>query len=390
MQDISLDKALRQFEIIEANLEKIKKNFARLDALESASGNTGYTFDDCSRAIQSVWQALPKIDGWKPDLVIYDPNERTLMRFDAREIAEPHAIFATEEEIERAEKSVEEYAHQVKLKRLELTRKRILHLAQLADDAVLNVEAKLELDGAEYSDEFVALDDAISEIDALLGSTFPRPPRWTDLRRHISFWQSGDLFDIVNYDWPAVYPVLTEQLYTEDEPIEVSLEDLGSISINSEDKPVTTALNWANLDDDGFERLIFNLISEEQGYKNPKWLMRTNAPDKGRDLSVERSHEDPLSGTIQQRVIIQCKNWRSRSVSVDEVAKLKIQIKLWEPPVVDLVVIATSGRFTADAVTAIEQQNQSGTAPRIDMWPESHLEMLLARRPALLALFRLK
>jgi hypothetical protein len=57
---------------------------------------------------------------------------------------------------------------------------------------------------------------------------------------------------------------------------------------------------------------------------------------------------------------------------------------------VDVLVIATSGRFAADAVQWIEKHNTAGAAPRIEMWAESHLEQLLAARPALIAEFKLR
>jgi hypothetical protein len=44
------------------------------------------------------------------------------------------------------------------------------------------------------------------------------------------------------------------------------------------------------------------------------------------------------------------------------------------------VIIATSGRFTTDAVTWVEGHNARDRL-QVDMWPESHLEMLLAERP---------
>ena len=43
-----------------------------------------------------------------------------------------------------------------------------------------------------------------------------------------------------------------------------------------------------------------------------------------------------------------------------------------------------------DAVEAIETHNASGNAPKLEMWPESHLERLLAARPALIAEFGLR
>ena len=154
--------------------------------------------------------------------------------------------------------------------------------------------------------------------------------------------------------------------------------------------PVATQLKWENLSDSEFERLIFALISSEPSYENPEWLMQTNAPDRGRDLSVTRVTNDPLSGTLRQRVIIQCKHWLTKSVGAAEVAKLKEQMVLWTPPRVDVHVIATSGRFTADAVSVIERHRDADTALRIEMWPESHLERLLASRPGIIAEFRLR
>lgn len=58
---------------------------------------------------------------------------------------------------------------------------------------------------------------------------------------------------------------------------------------------------------------------------------------------------------------------------------------LWNAPRVDVLVVATSGRFTADAVEWVETANAAGAPPRIEMWSESHLECLLASRPALIA-----
>jgi hypothetical protein len=57
---------------------------------------------------------------------------------------------------------------------------------------------------------------------------------------------------------------------------------------------------------------------------------------------------------------------------------------------VNVLVIAATGRFTADGVAAIEKHNASDSALKIEMWPESHLERLLASRPALIAEFALR
>jgi hypothetical protein len=132
------------------------------------------------------------------------------------------------------------------------------------------------------------------------------------------------------------------------------------------------------------------LISDAAGYENPEWLMQTRAPDRGRDLSVTRVSTDELAGTSRQRVIIQCKHWLSRSVNLQDITAAKDQMALWNDPRVDVLVLATSGRFTADAVTWVERHNANGGSPRVEMWPESHLERLVAARPALIAEFKLR
>lgn len=146
-------------------------------------------------------------------------------------------------------------------------------------------------------------------------------------------------------------------------------------------------LRWVKLSEDAFERLIFNVVSSARGYENPEWLTHTNATDKGRDISVQRVTSDALSGTRRMRVIIQCKH--KKCVGVGEVSRLKEQMMLWEPPRVDELIIATTGRFSTDAVRWIEKHNQSNQSLHIIMWPENHLELLLAQRPHLIAEFKL-
>jgi hypothetical protein len=237
---------------------------------------------------------------------------------------------------------------------------------------------------------WMALKDHVAQIGVLLGSSVKAPVRWADMQRHMHFGMSGDLEDIEKHDWPAIKSALRADLYGENEPLPVEAADLADLVQTNPNGPIATALKWGNLDDDAYERLIFALISSVEGYENPEWLMRTRAPDRGRDLSVTRVTIDALSGTVRQRVVIQCKHWQSKSVSLTEAAQAKEQMALWKNPRVDVLVIASSGRFTADAVTWIEDHNATGTSPRIEMWPESHLERLLAKRPAFIAEFHLR
>ncbi|OYV86735.1 MAG: hypothetical protein B7Z73_11255 [Planctomycetia bacterium 21-64-5] len=65
-------------------------------------------------------------------------------------------------------------------------------------------------------------------------------------------------------------------------------------------------------------------------------------------------------------------------------------MRLWESPRVVVPIVATSGRFTADAITWAERHNESDQAIRMELWPESHTEQLLAQRPDLIAEFGLR
>ena len=69
---------------------------------------------------------------------------------------------------------------------------------------------------------------------------------------------------------------------------------------------------------------------------------------------------------------------------------MKEQMVLWEPPRVDELIVATPGRFSTDAVQWIEKHNESNHSLRIIMWPDSHLEKLLAQRPHLLESYGLR
>jgi len=59
-----------------------------------------------------------------------------------------------------------------------------------------------------------------------------------------------------------------------------------------------TKIEMGFVDGETFERLVFSLIGSAPGYENPEWLIHTNAPDRGRDLSVF-DISDSLSGTMR-------------------------------------------------------------------------------------------
>ncbi|QSB14031.1 restriction endonuclease [Natronosporangium hydrolyticum] len=149
-------------------------------------------------------------------------------------------------------------------------------------------------------------------------------------------------------------------------------------------------LAWENIDSRVFEQLIFQLVAETDGYENVEWLMHTNAPDHGRDVSAFRTRRDPLSGHSSQRVAIQCKHWLTRPIRDVDVNSAIVSISHWDSPPFDVLVIATSGRFTADAVSWIERHNSGGGRPSVEMWNDARLELLLNERLHLVRAYELR
>lgn len=184
-------------------------------------------------------------------------------------------------------------------------------------------------------------------------------------------------------DWPSVRTDLDGAMLSDIDPVPVPADiDLGAAAAGDLTGTATIALPWDRLDDDGFERLLYDLLRDFPDHQNVQWLMHTRAPDRGRDLSLDRVLRDSTGGVRTERVIVQAKHWLKKSVGPSDVMTTIASVKLWQPPARGLI-IATSGRFTVDGVTYAEQHNNAGNMPLIDLWPESKLETLLAQKPYL-------
>ena len=396
MSKDSLNFALRNFEAVEANLVKAERLLHKIESTISKEDTfeSNPDYEDNCRDLNTLINVLPKIDGWKPEITLMELDEIAEARLQARDVGVFEAILSVERQIEKPSKLLREYRYRFNLKRRELVKDAIARLIETVDKNIHHLGPLLNseelLSKTIIESEFEKLRNNVAQINTLLGSSLTKPTRWSDLDRHLRFGELHDLHDIIKLDWPTVKEGLYEMLYDENEPVPTKVGDLGALTSTKPRGPVATKLKWESLTDEEFERLIFNLVSSTDNYENPEWLMKTNAPDRGRDLSMYRVYQDPLSGTIRQRVIIQCKHWQSKSVSVADIATLKEQMRLCEPPKVNVHIIATSGRFTSDAVTLVEKHNQSDSALQIEMWPESRLEFLLASKPDIIAEFRLR
>lgn len=391
-----LMKALSEFEATEANLVKLERLHQEIIDLIPREIQFGCNpdYEDRCRAFNEILAVIPMIDGWRPDFSYPNLNDLAQSRLDAEDIGEISLLVEAEESIEIPGMALRKYRFEFNKKRRELIQDALSQQIDSIDSDIRAIKTNLspEIEDSIHMDgpHWVSLKDHINQIATLIGSSIKRPRKWNDLLRHLRFGLVCDFIDIENMDWPNIKAEFRDSLYGADDPIPVHVKDLSDLVLSRPQGPVASKLQWDSLGADEFERLIFALISAEQGYENPEWLTPPNAPDRGRDLSVTRVTFDRLSGSIRSRIIIQCKHWLSRSINVTDVATLIAQMKLWEPPRIESLIIATSGRFSSDAVAYIEKNNQSDTSLRIEMWPESHLELLLASRPFLIAEFRLR
>ncbi len=388
---MDLEQALDQFDRTQTNVERLQQVWNRIEQLIPSgiafpgTGPDELLYDELSRAFMEIVGGLPAIDGVALTAEPVTLRRIAQQRLDADEINEPEILIALGEEMDAPVHAIAEYRHRLARARKRLVRERVIALVADIDGLLGALAPRYARDGTSVADdpEWRRMHGAVRELDRLVGQDVARSGRWGYLARHLSFAQTADLHDIAEHDWPSVRVNIEAAVYGELEPLPVEVADLGTLAAAKPEGAVTTALNWAALDDDGFERLLFNLLSHAPGYENPRWLMKTRAPDRGRDLSVDRAITDALSGVTRRRVIVQCKHWLSRSLNVDDCLSAVGRVALWEPPRIDVLVVATSGRFTADAVQWIEKHNADGKRPEVEMWADSHLELLLAPRPAL-------
>src|SRR6185437_14681359 len=153
--------------------------------------------------------------------------------------------------------------------------------------------------------------------------------RWSDLHRHIHFGLGHDWHDIYEFDWPSIRPDVEAAAFTDTDPLPVPNIDLGQAAAGHLTGTATITLPWERLDDDGFERLLYDLLRAFPDHQNVQLLMHTRAPDRGRDLSMERVLQTSTGEIRTERVIVQAKHWLKRSVSVPDVAATLATVKMW-------------------------------------------------------------
>ena len=390
----TLDAALQQFEATEANLAKLDTLWERIENLMPSGPAFGSPpeYEELCRNFRRILPSLPAIDGFRVEDCLYDYDDIGAMHLGALEFGEFEDQVAVNNDLEKQGGQLREYRFRLQAKRRDLVRDRLLKLMDEIDQilsSMTSVSAGSESNTTITEPSWNRLKEAVTEIHTLLGET-TRPSEWVDLQQHLDVGMGDGWSDILKFDWPAVSKSLRGQIYGDHDPVPVAAEDLGKIVDIHPVGPVITQLDWSALNAEDFERLVFLLISGSPEYENPQWLQKTNAQDRGRDMSVDRVDSNSLSGVRRHRTIIQCKHWLKRSVGPSDITETRDQMAHWEPPRVDELVIATTGRFTVDAVSLVEKHNQKDHALHIAMWPDSHLERILATQPGLIGQFRLR
>ncbi len=211
MEDESpLNIALRQFEIAEANLLKAEKV---LDEVLSAiphgiAFDSNSEYEDNCRSFSDLWNSLPRIDGWKPDIHLLDLDDIAKSRLDAEEIGEIELKLAVEREIEEPSRLLRDYHYKFNQKRKELIRESIDALVNANDiclqELLKTIESADKYNKPVTDSRFDEFKGNIDQIDFLLGSSVSRPSRWNDLRRHLHFglWKgSGRSYHLSGLRW---------------------------------------------------------------------------------------------------------------------------------------------------------------------------------------------
>ena len=383
---MDLANALTQFDRTMANLELLQGLWKRYEEhipTSPAFGLDTPEMHQIRREFADIAASLPAIDGETLAIEVSPLDDISQMIWDYMEIGEQiEGYRASQEEAYSPKRQLDDYQYKVIKRRRILVRNRVEEVVAMVDELLRSAVETSE--GREFPDgvdRWVLLRELTGELDRLRGPEVLSGTRMRDLRRHMRFAEPCDLDDIVKEDWPSVRSALIDLIF-EGEPLPVEVADLGDLVRSKPTGSVTSRLTWGQIDEEDFERLVFDLLRSASSYENVEWLMKPNAPDRGRDISADRVSKDDLSVTRRLHVLFQCKHWQSRSIGISEIQTLLAGVELWSKNFA-VVVIVTSGRFTQDAVEWREKREIKGEYPVIEFWPDSHLEHLLASRPAL-------
>lgn len=389
----TLATTLEIFDRVAVNLDKLQAVWDEMTGITHTTGiviNLGDArYDELRRQFDDIAGSLPPIHDYVVTSRPMPLDQAGQWRIDAMDV--PETLPDLIRELDAPGEAIAEYRHRLQTERRGLVRQRVEVLITLVDKLLDELTERHPWDPSSVKEDpdWITMDKAFGEMLRLIGTDDLKGTRVANLERHLHFGQGGDLHDIAKNDWPTIKPRIEKLLYSDSEPLPVPMTDLGTLAAARPTGPVPTELDFSGLTDKRFERLIWTLMTTTENYENATWLMETNASDRGRDLAVDRVTVDPLMGPRRERVIVQCKAWK-KSISGTECMVAVAPLAEWEPPPVDVLVIATTGRFSAGGVSWIDKHNTAGKRPKIEPWANSNLERMLATRSDLVTQFDLR
>ncbi|GJL56388.1 MAG: hypothetical protein NPIRA02_35200 [Nitrospirales bacterium] len=150
MDKSPLDTALRHFGATEANLLKLEKLWKEIresipDGISFYSGESP-DFDDKCRNFDELLEAIPKIDGWKPEIHLMDLDAIAQNRLDAQDVGEVNCLVSVEQEINEPGRILREYRFRFNKKRRELIKDSLIELINIIDSDLREISKVLQME----------------------------------------------------------------------------------------------------------------------------------------------------------------------------------------------------------------------------------------------------
>lgn len=392
-----LDRAVEELNKVAANLELLKTKWYEIKELLAypieghwdPDGKQEYNIK-CLE-FKDLLTGIPNIRDNNIHYLLPDYDDVSQQARQVNDLFEADLTASFYSEIYEQGPEISKYEHVLKSERRKLVRRQVESCLNDVD-AILSSLNHIpdERDHSEYLnvDEIKPLTHKIEQLDNLMGDSIQRPPRWSDLVRHLRFGQVHDLNDIILLDWPSIKPAI-ESSFRENDPFEINTEDIGDLVDDADESgEIVTSLNWDAITPEQFERLCADLLELSSNYENVEWLTSTNAPDRGCDIRADWAHSDETRGTVREKFVIQCKHRRNSNISASDIEDLRnITITYGN---VDVYLIITSGKFTDQALQVIQEWNENNAKPKVEVWGDWKLEQLLASHPDLIIQYGLR
>lgn len=394
---MNLDDAIEELNKVAANLELLKKKWDELESLLNyptegnwdQKGKEQYEYK-CLE-FEDLLEGIPKIGEKEINNVLPDYDNVSQGARDVIDLQEADLFTSFYSKVYEQGSEISHYEYVLKKERRKLIFNQVENFIEDVDNILDSLKFILKERDSEDSlklEEVDPLKHKILQLDNLMGDSVPRPNRWSDLNRHLSFAQVHDLDDIISLDWPSIKTALKSSFRGND-PFKINIENIKDL-VNSADKSgeIGTGLDWSAITPEKFERLCADLLESSPNWENIEWNTSTRASDRGRDITAFWVFNDETRGTIRERAIIQCKHLLKSNVSARDIETFQ-NLSLTHGKV-DLYIIMTSGKVTDQVTQIVDKQNENNQKPRVEIWADWKLEQLLASHPDIIKSYGLK